>query len=208
MGRFINADAFASTGQGLLGNNMFAYCNNNPVVSFDNTGTRMEYVGNDFGGPAGFPSPGTISNVIPPSAKGKKITLPLEFTLIEETSLVRNGTKKASLLSCEFDMYNFDDSGFNLLSFSLSSVSLDLLTSNWEHSYFDLGNVSASVGMGLIPYASVLVSIWSPSVTCSIGNKDVSVALHVGALGAGYNFTSSEFQATFSNGIGFSLGIT
>ena len=31
MGRFINADAFASTGQGLLGNNMFAYCNNNAV---------------------------------------------------------------------------------------------------------------------------------------------------------------------------------
>lgn len=30
-GRFINADAFVSTGQGFVGNNMFAYCNNNPV---------------------------------------------------------------------------------------------------------------------------------------------------------------------------------
>jgi len=29
--RFINADNFISTGQGLLGNNMFAYCRNNPV---------------------------------------------------------------------------------------------------------------------------------------------------------------------------------
>ena len=37
-GRFINADALTSTGQGLLGNNMFAYCNNNPVNSFDPTG--------------------------------------------------------------------------------------------------------------------------------------------------------------------------
>lgn len=27
MGRFINADEFTSTGQGLTGNNMFAYCN-------------------------------------------------------------------------------------------------------------------------------------------------------------------------------------
>ena len=31
MGRFINADAYASTGQGILGNNMFAYCLNNPI---------------------------------------------------------------------------------------------------------------------------------------------------------------------------------
>ena len=31
IGRFINADAFPSTGQGLSGNNMFAYCGNNPV---------------------------------------------------------------------------------------------------------------------------------------------------------------------------------
>lgn len=38
LGRFINADALVSTGQGLTGNNMFAYCNNNPVCFFDTTG--------------------------------------------------------------------------------------------------------------------------------------------------------------------------
>ena len=38
MGRFINADAFPSTGQGLLGNNMFAYCGNNPVTRSDTEG--------------------------------------------------------------------------------------------------------------------------------------------------------------------------
>ena len=38
MGRFINADAFAATGQGLLGNNMFAYCGNNPIIYSDFTG--------------------------------------------------------------------------------------------------------------------------------------------------------------------------
>ena len=38
-GRFINADALVATGQGLLGNNMFAYCNNTPVVNTDPTGT-------------------------------------------------------------------------------------------------------------------------------------------------------------------------
>ena len=39
MGRFLNADALVSTGQGVLGNNMFAYCRNNPVVRIDISGT-------------------------------------------------------------------------------------------------------------------------------------------------------------------------
>ena len=47
MGRFINADAFTSTGQGLLGNNMFAYCGNNPVNYEDPSGC--------FAGTAVFP---------------------------------------------------------------------------------------------------------------------------------------------------------
>ncbi len=38
LGRFLNADSYASTGQGLLGYNMFAYCLNNPVMGIDPTG--------------------------------------------------------------------------------------------------------------------------------------------------------------------------
>ena len=38
IGRFINADQFASTGQDFLGYNMFIYCNNNPVMHNDPTG--------------------------------------------------------------------------------------------------------------------------------------------------------------------------
>jgi RHS repeat-associated protein len=36
--RFISADGYVSTGQGILGNNMFAYCGNNPVMGYDPTG--------------------------------------------------------------------------------------------------------------------------------------------------------------------------
>ena len=38
IGRFINADGYVSTGQGFLGFNMFAYCNNNPVNYSDDNG--------------------------------------------------------------------------------------------------------------------------------------------------------------------------
>ena len=41
IGRFINADSFASTGQGFLGYNMFAYCNNNPVNHADPSGNSL-----------------------------------------------------------------------------------------------------------------------------------------------------------------------
>ena len=37
-GRFINADVYTTTGQGLTGNNMFTYCNNNPINQIDSTG--------------------------------------------------------------------------------------------------------------------------------------------------------------------------
>ncbi len=38
LGRFLNADSYASTGQSLLGYNMYAYCGNNPIGRTDMTG--------------------------------------------------------------------------------------------------------------------------------------------------------------------------
>ena len=37
--RFISADVLLSTGQGVIGHNSFAYCNNDPINMFDNDGT-------------------------------------------------------------------------------------------------------------------------------------------------------------------------
>ena len=37
--RFINADGYASTGQGITGYNMFSYCNDNPISLCDSDGT-------------------------------------------------------------------------------------------------------------------------------------------------------------------------
>ena len=39
IGRFLNADKYASTGGSYLGYNMYAYCNNNPIMCVDPTGS-------------------------------------------------------------------------------------------------------------------------------------------------------------------------
>ena len=44
VGRFLNADGYAQTGQGLLDKNMFAYCLNNPVSLKDPAGCGPEYI--------------------------------------------------------------------------------------------------------------------------------------------------------------------
>lgn len=42
VGRFLNADEYTSTGQGIIGNNMFAYCGNNPTIREDSDGKAFE----------------------------------------------------------------------------------------------------------------------------------------------------------------------
>ena len=39
VGRFLNADIYVSTGQGIIGYNMLGYCNNNPINLSDSFGT-------------------------------------------------------------------------------------------------------------------------------------------------------------------------
>ena len=50
MGRFINADVFVSTGQGIIGYNVYVYCNNNPVRYIDNGGKIPIDPSGDFAG--------------------------------------------------------------------------------------------------------------------------------------------------------------
>lgn len=56
-GRFINADVYASSGQGMLSTNMFAYCLNNPVNMADTDGQMPAFLvglGAALGGPVGI----------------------------------------------------------------------------------------------------------------------------------------------------------
>ena len=70
-GRFLNADVFVSTGQGVLGNNMFAYCLNNPSTLVDYEG-KAAYGAcyeqeSDIGGWGRFSSGGFVGGAIIPA---------------------------------------------------------------------------------------------------------------------------------------------
>ena len=47
-GRFLNADGYVSTGQGLTGYNMYAYCGNNPVNRVDPSGVFWKEIESFF----------------------------------------------------------------------------------------------------------------------------------------------------------------
>ena len=42
VGRFLNADRYVSTGQGITGNNMFVYCGNNSINRYDSDGKMFK----------------------------------------------------------------------------------------------------------------------------------------------------------------------
>ena len=42
--RFISADVYMSTGQGVLGGNMWAYCANNPAIRYDDQGRLLDTI--------------------------------------------------------------------------------------------------------------------------------------------------------------------
>ena len=76
IGRFINADAFPSTGQGLTGNNMFAYCGNNPVCRQDGFGTFWEAVlGAALGGGIAGALIGAVSHLVSCGLSGEEVTV-------------------------------------------------------------------------------------------------------------------------------------
>ena len=75
-GRFLNADAFTSTGQGLLGNNMFAYCGNNPINCVDSSGNFTLYamLGAAIGGAVAGAIIGTVSYLVSSGISGTEVT--------------------------------------------------------------------------------------------------------------------------------------
>jgi RHS repeat-associated protein len=92
-GRFLNADAFAATGQGLLGNNMFVYCRNNPVCRVDITGMMDMSCLDDEHDKDLFPDDdfGYVDNTFANNGGNVNIVLYRATSLAEYNSVMQSG---------------------------------------------------------------------------------------------------------------------
>ena len=128
IGRFINADALASTGQGILGNNMFAYCNNNAVNLVDTTGTLPFGIGpmtvaiNDGGEGDG--------RRWRPSAMKSPPYIPEKY----DDSLIKNikNTHNAAVMWIE----NNGETIYDVFNWTYSTVSILLTVGSYVANYF------------------------------------------------------------------------
>ena len=76
IGRFLNADGYASTGQGIIGHNTDTYCLNNPINNFDSFGefTLSVVLGAAIGGAIAGAFIGTVSHLISSGINGTSVT--------------------------------------------------------------------------------------------------------------------------------------
>ena len=74
IGRFLNADVYISTGQGMIGNNMFTYCNNNPVEKKDSEGSLGVIAGAAIGGAIAGAFIGAVSHLVTSGWNGTDVT--------------------------------------------------------------------------------------------------------------------------------------
>lgn len=130
------------------------------------------------------------------------------FAVIEASEEVSAGTKVAKFLAGSIDAFSLSNDGITILDASLTMISLDIITEHTELSLFDLGNAGASFGVkSLIPYASAMVSLWSPSISFDLFGASISLAAHVGAIGFGISLVPGDLEFGFANGFGFSVSI-
>ncbi|WP_407385373.1 RHS repeat domain-containing protein [Ruminococcus sp.] len=88
--RYINTDGYVYTGSGILGFNMFSYCNNNPVIYYDSNGTN------------GIPV--TINEGQKWLASG----LPCPFTIMDISLAQRNGAQANDVFFYDYSYtYNY-----------------------------------------------------------------------------------------------------
>ena len=161
MGRFLNADTLASTGQSILGNNMLIYCQNNPKKFSDHSGNICIPADPLRGGPVGAATLNGLNNSYSPGPSGSLGEIIEDFFNNEDAQAVLDAKHFAfykntlvvkvpgtSAFSCGI-MFVGSDGDLNLL-------------------YHEYGHVQQLHELGLTDYVTYVVG---PSVICFWGTE-------------------------------------
>jgi len=103
IGRFINADTYTTTDtDGLLSTNMFAYCENNPVMGSDPTGELLGTIAKmAIGAVAGI-----VTNAISNAIAGEPLTKNIGWAAIDGAATATAGTVAGALISTGISIFS------------------------------------------------------------------------------------------------------
>ena len=186
--RFINADGYISTGAGILGYNMFAYCNNNPIIYVDMSGESFK----SFADKHLLNDDGT-------------------YSLYDNDRIEDKNTWHEQLVVLSVSPPSWDLKE----SIGLGSVSLDIMTGGWEWNRYDLSLLDfghaelaaeISTNEGGVNVAA-FVSIWSPSFSFEVLGFTIGIGAEIGAVGGSVNLGTGALSAKVAAGLGFSLSV-
>ena len=220
VGRFVNLDGFVSTGTGFSGFNMFAYCNNNPVMYVDDLGTRVYPA--DFIGPL---APGDTyennynypSDFIGPIQQGSSYSEPSNehnepWCFYDSKRFNTKASYREQMLVVEqstgFSNTQNDKFGVNV------GRSVTLFANGWEFekldlSLFDFFKASAGAGFDT-SYIGVeaKAALWSPTISYEFETFEISIGADILSIGGSYGFSKKGFKfSSITQGISFNLGI-
>ena len=177
VGRFINPDAYASTGQGILGANMFTYCGNNPVILSDENGNRFIYANTRTYGKV---SETTDSGTGFPFIYGQA-TCALANSLVSEALFSHVGCEIAATYNI-LRYYGINQSSSNVLDDFVSNGYLYLKDGSWGSNPIYIKGYVESFGLHAKTY-SPLTNARDILSNASSGDAFIVVTINAGFKG-------------------------
>ena len=233
-GRFVNADGFVSTGTGLMGYNMFAYCNNNPVMYVDATGARpASEIQADIDALEAFINETryAIANQTTSLNAEDMLHYAQQLSALKQELadvspfLNQDGTYSLydnqrhdpdRLFHEQIAALKYSGPGFSLKdgNITLGSYEASVYTGGWEWdhadlSLFDFGRASFAAGItGGKLTVGATASVYNPSFSVDLFGMKITVSARIGAIGGEAKIGNGTFSVSSGNGIGFGLSIT
>ena len=205
--RFISPDT--QLNGGLLGYNLFAYCENNPVNMYDYIGTKAYPIG--FVGPIFeedvYFDPNTIKKEIEEDfeKRGKG------FVLYDSRYVNKDTPFREKIIAFEYSDPAIDITGGNI---GLGSLEFDVYKGGWEFEHvnvnlFDAGHAELGLEMNNFEVnIGAMASAWSPGLDIKIFDATISLKAEVASIGGKLNRTKNSFSASVAGGLGFGIGVS
>ena len=188
IGRFMNADVLVSTGQGLLGNNMFAYCLNNPVAFSDEQGTETKSCLHDSTEPRDPWRNSGSGGGIPRKDyryKGEYVTR-TEYTWLDTSNPI---------------FFELSNEGLKIISWGLSVFNATYYfdDSKDEYIYLSIGNIELYAGAHIEDGFGAIAS--AGLIDIGYHSNATDICISVLSVGAGYIIKDGGIMAKVNPGL-------